>query len=145
MDNIKKQISTAIKDLGVALYDVVPLKENQQDIIRVYIVSKDGVTLDKCVEVTRVISPLLDVYEPMSGKYNLEVSTPGIERKLKTLEHFEYSIDELVKIKDIHNNKISGKIIALEEGIIILEVKNIKRKIPFDEIVSAKTYFKWDK
>ena len=129
MDNIKKQISTAIKDLGVALYDVVSLKENQQDIIRVYIVSKDGVTLDKCVEVTRVISPLLDVYEPMSGKYNLEVSTPGIERKLKTLEHFKYSIDELVKIKAIHNNKISGKIIALEEEIIILELKNINRKM----------------
>ena len=62
------------------------------DIFRVIVTSKDGVNLDKCAEISRLISPILDIDEPMGGKYNLEVSSPGIERKFKKPEHFIASV-----------------------------------------------------
>lgn len=85
---LEESIQIAVEGCGVSLYDIVNLKENDMNIYRVYITSNEGISLDKCAEVSRQISPLLDVHEPLSGKYNLEVSSPGIERKLKKPSSF---------------------------------------------------------
>lgn len=84
--NLEQSIELAVEGCGAQVYDIVSTKENDRNIYRVYITSKDGVNLDKCAEVSRMISPILDLDEPMNGNYNLEVSSPGIERKLKTLD-----------------------------------------------------------
>lgn len=97
---IEEKLEKSIQSLGCELYDISFLKEDNIDILRVSIMAKDSkTTLDKCQEVSEMISPLLDVYEPMSGKYTLEVSSPGIERILKTPRHFELSIGERVQVK----------------------------------------------
>ena len=99
--NLEEQIKLIVENSGLKLYDIVTTKEHERNIFRVIVTSKDGVNLDKCAEISRLISPILDIDEPMGGKYNLEVSSPGIERKLKKPEHFIASIGELVKVKNI--------------------------------------------
>lgn len=97
---IEEKLEKSIQSLGCELYDISFLKEDKIDILRVSIMAKDSkTTLDKCQEVSEMISPLLDVYDPMSNNYTLEVSSPGIERILKTLRHFELSIGERVRVK----------------------------------------------
>ena len=86
--NLEEQIKLIVENSGLKLYDIVTKKEHERNIFRVVVTSKDGVNLDKCAEISRLISPILDIDEPMGGKYNLEVSSPGIERKLKKPEHF---------------------------------------------------------
>ena len=145
--NLEDSIKIAIKDCGVQLYDIVKVKENDLNIFRVYITSKDGINLEKCAEVSNIISPLLDVYEPMSGNYNLEVSSPGIERKLKTLEHFMASVGEKIKIKEYSTQTIKGELIeVLNDGTIkIKEDDGYIYKLNYDDILSASTYFEWNR
>jgi len=140
---LEESIKMTVEGLGLHLYDIVTTREHDRNIFRIFITGKDGVTLDQCAHVSRLISPILDVDEPMNGIYNLEVSSPGIERKLKTLDHFKASVGELVKIKDIANEKYKGKLLEVDGNNIIVETEFGKETIDFDEIMSASTYFEW--
>jgi ribosome maturation factor RimP len=140
---LEDSIKIAVEGCGVKLYDVVSLKENSNHIYRIYITSQEGINLDKCAEVSRQISPLLDVHEPLNGKYNLEVSSPGIERKLKNTNHFMCSIGENVSVKDFDKNIIKGKLISADENEIVLQTPHGEETIYYDEISSASTYYEW--
>jgi ribosome maturation factor RimP len=140
---LEESIEMTVKGCGVELYDIITTKENDRDIFRIYITSKDGVSLDKCAEVSRLISPILDVDEPMYGKYNLEVSSPGIERKLKKPRHFMVSIGENVRIKDFEKNILTGELLFADENEIKVKTEHGEEIITYDEISSASTYFQW--
>lgn len=141
--NLEESIELAINGCGAELYDIVSVKENDTYIYRIYITAKDGVNLDKCAEVSRMISPLLDIHEPLGGKYNLEVSSPGIERKLKRVSHYKSSIGENVSVKDYNKDIIKGKLISADENEIVIDTGHGEEIITYDEISSAQTYFEW--
>ena len=82
--SLENDIRKLVESIGLKLYDTTTVSENGETIYRVSVVSDEGITLDRCVEATHLLSPLLDVTPPVSGEYRLEVSSPGIERKLKT-------------------------------------------------------------
>lgn len=141
--NLEEQIKLIVENSGLKLYDIVTTKEHERNIFRVIVTSKDGVNLDKCAEISRVISPLLDVEEPMGGKYNLEVSSPGIERKLKKIEHFIASVGEKVKVKNIDTEVFKGELIFADENKIVVKTDNLEVEIAHNDILSAATYFEW--
>ncbi len=146
MDN--KTLQKIIEDCGVSLYDTESVIENEQKIYRVFITHKEGVNLDKCAEVTRIISPILDLDPPMSGKYALEVSSPGIERKLITLEHFKQSIGENVKVKllgEETNINLKGRLMKVVDKDITVYDKESQADVtfPLSQVLKAKTYFQW--
>ncbi|AXX84104.1 MULTISPECIES: ribosome maturation factor RimP [Aliarcobacter] len=141
--NLEEQIKLIVENSGLNLYDIVTTKEHDRNIFRVIVTSKDGVNLDKCAEISRVISPLLDVEEPMGGKYNLEVSSPGIERKLKKIEHFIASVGEKVKVKNIDTEVFKGELIFADENKIVVKTDNLEVEIAHNDILSAATYFEW--
>ncbi len=141
--NLEESIELAVQGCGAEVYDIVTTKENDKNIFRVYITSKDGVNLDKCAEVSRMISPILDLDEPMSGVYNLEVSSPGIERKLKNPRHFKASIGEKIKLKDFEKNIIKGELIGADDNEIKIKTEHGEEIVTYDEISSASTYFEW--
>ncbi|MEA3289017.1 MAG: ribosome maturation factor RimP [Campylobacterota bacterium] len=144
---LEEAIKLAVEGCGVELYDISATKEHKKNILRIYITSKDGVTLEKCTQVSRMISPLLDIHEPFSGEYNLEVSSPGIERKLKTLPHFKASIGENIKIKTYDKEILKGKVESVsDDGTIILKDDQGEENISkYDDIQSASTYYNWNK
>jgi ribosome maturation factor RimP len=144
---LEESIATAVKGTGADLYDIQLTKEHKMNILRVYITSKDGVNLDLCAKISRMISPLLDIHEPVQGKYNLEVSSPGIERKLKTLHHFLCSVGENVKIKEYSTETFKGKLLsANEEGLLVVDdIDQGEVEIKYDDILAASTFFDWDK
>jgi len=141
--SLETSIKLAVESLGAKLYDIVIIKENNRNIFRVVVTSPNGINLDKCAEISRMISPILDVEEPMSGVYNLEVSSPGIERKLKKKEHFMGSIGELVKIKNTNTEIFKGKLLKANEDKIVLLTKLEEVEFTYDDILSASTYFEW--
>jgi ribosome maturation factor RimP len=85
----------------------------------------------------------------MNGKYNLEVSSPGIERKLKTLHHFKCSIGSNVKVKEYSTETTKGKLLSVsDDGIIkINDIQNNNGEVElnYEDILSASTYFEWNK
>jgi len=141
--NLEESIEIAVQGCGAEVYDMVSLKENDMNIFRVYVTSIDGINLDKCAEISRMISPILDLEEPMNGKYNLEVSSPGIERKLKNPRHFKASIGDKIKLKDFDKNITKGELISADEDEIKIKTEHGEEIISYDEISSASTYFEW--
>lgn len=141
--NLEESIKLAVESLGASLYDITTVREHDRNIFRVLVTAEGGVTLDKCAEISRMISPILDVDEPMSGEYTLEVSSPGIERKLKKKEHFISSIGEKVRVKDFATEVYKGELIFANEEKIILKTEFGEEEIAYDNILSASTYFEW--
>ena len=141
--NLEEQIKLIVENSGLNLYDIVTTKEHDRNIFRVVVTSKDGVNLDKCAEISRLISPLLDIDEPIGGVYNLEVSSPGIERKLKKIEHYKASIGELVKIKNFATDIFKGELLSADDEKIVVKTEFGDEEISYDNILSAATYFEW--
>ncbi len=144
----KKTLKKIIEDCGVSLYDTQITSEGEQKIFRVFISHPEGINLEQCTKVTKIISPILDIDPPMSGKYTLEVSSPGIDRQLTKIDNFENSINDLVKFKiktDSDNEKIKAKILKVEDNQIFVYDKTNKkdRVINFADVIKAKTYFEW--
>ncbi|NPA82296.1 MAG: ribosome maturation factor RimP [Epsilonproteobacteria bacterium] len=142
----RETLKSLVENCGVELYDTEVVTENGRKIYRVYITSKDGISLDKCEEVTKVISPILDTNPPIEGQYYLEVSSPGVERKLRSIENFKASIGELVKVQTHENEKIKGKLLKVDEDdkILIREEKSGELKeLDYEDIEKARTYYKW--
>jgi ribosome maturation factor RimP len=141
--NLEEQIKLIVENNDLKLYDIVTTKEHDRNIFRVIITSKDGVNLDKCAEISRLISPLLDIEEPLNGVYNLEVSSPGIERKLKKKEHFIASVGELVKVKNYETEVFKGELLSADDEKIIVKTEFGEEEVKYDNILSAATYFEW--
>jgi ribosome maturation factor RimP len=142
--SLERDIQKMVESIGLSLYDTQTLNENGQVIYRVSVTAPGGVTLDQCSAVTHLINPLLDVTPPMGGEYRLEVSSPGIERRLKTLEHFQQSIGEKVACSTITKEKFEGELISVNgEEITVLTKEDGEQKVPFRSISKAKTYFEW--
>jgi len=139
-EELKNVIKNIVEDNGCELYDIEESVENDNKYFRVYITKAGGVTLNDCVAINNLISPIFDVEEPIKDKYFLEVSSPGLERKLTKKEHFEKSIGENVKVTTNEGKKIKG-ILKSFDG----EVAEIgKEKVKFDDIKKAKTYVDWN-
>ena len=140
MREIIKQI---VEDNGFRLYDIENVEEDGHKYYRIFIQKQDGgsVNLDECAEINRIISPIFDVEYNTDDAYFLEVSSPGIERPLKTPEHFKMSVGENVKLKLDDGSKIIGKLQDFDEEKQRINVKN--KIIPLDKIKKARTYFEW--
>lgn len=138
---LESKIKILVESLGFGLYEILNVKENENQILRICITKATGsVNLDDCQEVSLAISPLLDVEIPESQKYFLEVSSPGIERNLKNLEHYKGAINELVKIKTMDKKEFKGKLLSVDATQIVLEGGIV---IPLNAIKKAQTYFQW--
>lgn len=136
-------LEALLKECGVALYDDEIVGEHGRTIYRIYIMKPGGVNLDDCERVSKLLSPIFDVKPPVDGEWVLEVSSPGLERKLTKESHFQNSIDELVKIELEDKTKIKGKIVGLVDGVLELLVDEKSVKVKFDTIKKAKTYIEW--
>ncbi|MDF1880702.1 ribosome maturation factor RimP [Sulfurimonas sp. MAG313] len=142
--SLESDIKSVVESMDLSLYDIMTVSEGGDTIYRILINSAEGISLDKCGEVTRVLNPLLDVTPPVKGDYRLEVSSPGIERKLKTLKHFSASIGEKVKVVLISNEVLQGPLVKLDGNKITINDEQVgEQTIPFDEVIRAATYFEW--
>ncbi len=141
--NLEESIKIAVEGCDAQVYDFVTIKENNINIFRVYVTSPKGISLDKCAEISRMISPILDIDEPMNGNYNLEVSSPGIERKLKKPQHFKASIGEKIRLKDFEKNIVKGELLFADENEIKIKTEHGEEIVSYDEISLASTYFEW--
>ncbi|EAL4379720.1 ribosome maturation factor RimP [Campylobacter jejuni] len=133
------------KEARLSFYDDELVSENGRKIYRIYVQKEGGVNLDDCARLSEILSPIFDVESPVNGEYFLEVSSPGLERKLSKIEHFAKSIGELVKITTNEKEKFEAKIIAVDDENITLENLENKEKttINFNDIKKARTFVEW--
>jgi len=142
--NLELQIAKIIEANGAALYDIETVTEFDETIYRILITKTGGVTLDLCATISNELSPFLDVHPPMSGQYRLEVSSPGIERKLTKPVHFQNAVGEKVKVKVPGHERVKGVLKSADETLFTLETKHGMETFSYNEIGTAKTYFDWN-
>ena len=151
MAKIEEKVEQLVKDpiekLGYSLYDVVYLKEGPEYYLRIYIDKESGIDLNDCEKVSNEINEILDKADYIKEQYYLEVSSPGIERKLRKDKHLEQNISKNVEIKlfkkDNNGKKeYTGKLKAFNQEEIIIETDKeiaIERK----NIAQIKTIYEW--
>ena len=142
--NLETQISKIIEANGAALYDTEIVTEFDETIYRVLITKVGGVNLDLCATISHELSPFLDVNPPMSQAYRLEISSPGIERKLVKPVHFKNAIGEKVKLKITNGDKVKGTLTSADNDGIVVETKQGEEGFVYSEPNTCKTYFDWN-
>ncbi len=128
MARIQQQLvemfAPTISALGYELVGIEYTSQGKHSILRVFIDSPKGVNLDDCQQVSRQISGILDVEDPITGEYSLEVSSPGTERPLFTIEHYVQFTGQPVFLRFYgmveKRRKLKGHIVSVEENNITI-------------------------
>ncbi|KPK00245.1 MAG: ribosome maturation factor RimP [Desulfobacterales bacterium SG8_35] len=131
-----------LEELGLELLEVQYRREQSGWVLRLIIDRQDGVTLDDCAAASREISQLLDIEDFIDQAYNLEVSSPGLNRPLKNMADFQRFAGSMAKIKTMEpisgQHVFIGRILKAEEETIILEVGRKEVTIPFSQVSKAR-------
>ena len=141
--NLDTQIAKIVEANGAALYDTEVVTEFDETIFRVLVTKVGGVSLDLCATISHELSPFLDVHPPMGERYRLEISSPGIERKLTKPVHFKNAIGEKVKLKITGEDKLKGILKSADNDGIVVETKQGEESFSYGQLGTAKTYFDW--
>jgi ribosome maturation factor RimP len=139
--NIQVLIEPAVIALGYELVGAEYLSQGRHSLLRIYIDSEDGITLEDCERVSHQVSGILDVEDAIQGHYSLEVSSPGLDRPLFTLDHFKRFIGKQAKIKLAApidgRRKFNGVILNVGDDKVVLEMDAEEFELPFNAIEKA--------
>ena len=128
--------------LGYELSDLELRLGGKGGLVRVFIDRPEGVGLADCERVSEAVSALLDVEDPVPGHYDLEVSSPGLDRKLTKVEHFQRFTGEIVKIKTRFpiegRRRFRGKLVSVDEDRILVEVDGESHTLELATIDTAR-------
>ena len=141
-------IANTVEAQGVELYNLEYLTEYGRKILRLYIDKEGGITLDDCERVSRAVEPVLDAHDPIPEAYVLEVSSPGIERKLVKDSHFASNIGKTVEVKLFkpldtdRRKKFSGVLSEFNNGTVTVATSQGDFKLKRDDIAQCRLVFK---
>ena len=143
---VREGILPTADALGYMLWDVEFLKEGARRILRVTIDKEDGITIDDCEKMHRAIDPILDEIDPIEDAYDLEVSSPGIERDLRTRAHIDACVGERVEARFFAPfegvKQIEGILLGREgEEFVCIEIDGEEKKFPKSAISKLQTLF----
>jgi ribosome maturation factor RimP len=152
-DRVRELVLPILAERQLELYDI----EMAGPVLRVVVDSggerTGGLDMNVVAEATRAVSRLLDDEDPISGHYTLEVTSPGLERTLRTPLHFARAVGEMVKVKTVADadgeRRAEGVIAEVDDEGIVLRTDDdpaegpTGRRIRYDDIVRARTVFEW--
>ncbi len=128
----------AVEEVGVELLGIEFVSAGKHSILRIFIDHENGINVDNCAEVSRQVGAILDVEDPISTEYNLEVSSPGLDRPLFTLEHYQAVIGETVNVRlSLPLNgrrKFKGKLETIENDNLIVTVDGEAYELVFSNV-----------
>lgn len=123
-ETVREAITPTVEGLGYSIWDITYTKIGADYHLEITIDSERGINIDDCEKVHRAIDPILDEVDPIEDFYYLEVSSPGVERELRTEEHIRLSIGERVEAKlfAAKDGKRSfvGTLVSYENGAIVI-------------------------
>ena len=140
-DQLDQMIQPVVEALGCELWGIEKLSMGRHSTVKIYIDSKDGINVEDCARVSRQVSSLLDVEDPVAGEYTLEVSSPGLDRRLFKLDQYLEFVGAEVKIKLSRayegKRKYAGQLRGVEGDEVVLGQQDDEILIPFAVIERA--------
>lgn len=142
-DDLSRLIRPAIEAMGYEFVGLEYLSNPKNRLVRIYIDREpEGISVDDCADVSREVSALLDVEDPVSGHYSLEVSSPGVERPLFEPAHYRQFVGDRARVHlyapvDGGRRKLTGTIVEADDDQVVIEVDGEKIAVAFDDIRRA--------
>ena len=134
---------------GIELDDLEIVGKKPGVVVRVTLDSAEPLGVDRLADVSRRLSRLLDQEDPISSSYTLEVSSPGLERKLRRPRHYEKSVGRDIKVKSKVSiggeNNHRGVLVEANDDGFVVDVDGSERQIAYGDVVTARTVFVWEK
>ncbi len=136
-------LEPVVSSMGYEFVGLEYIAQGRHSTLRIFIDSENGVGVDDCADISRQLSAVLDVEDPIASEYSLEISSPGLNRPLFKLYQYEQFIGEEVKFKTIRpqlengQRKFKGIITAVENNNVIFDIENESLSIPFSDIDKA--------
>ena len=131
----------AVEETGKTLRGIEYLSAGNNSVLRLFIDHEDGINVDDCAEVSRQVGALLDVEDPISSEYSLEVSSPGVDCPLFELAHFQEVIGEIVNVRLSMplngRRKFKGPLVAIENDTLIVQVDSIDYELAISNVDKA--------
>jgi ribosome maturation factor RimP len=148
LEQLQAMLAPVVESLGYECWGVEFISQGRHSLLRVYIDHANGILVDDCEVVSRQVSAVLDVEDPISSEYTLEVSSPGMDRPLFTLEQFAKHVGEQVKIKlrspfDGRRN-FQGLLRGVEDQDVVVLVDDHEFLLPIDLIDKANIIPRFD-
>jgi len=150
-ERVKDIINPIAEKLGYYIVDVTYKREGGRLVLRILLDTDGGITMDECAGLSNELSELLDKEGVIDDQYFLEVSSPGLDRKLRKDEDFIWAIGRKIKVTTFgpiyEKSVFSGTLLGLGEGIIVVEENGTSWEIPREKIASAKLelHIDWSK
>ena len=145
-DTVREAIEPTVLELGYRIWDVTYSKIGADYHLEITIDSDNGIGIDDCERVHRAIDPILDECDPIEGFYYLEVSSPGVERELRTDEHILYSLGEevIAKLFTAKNGQksVTGILESYEGGTVVVFDGSTRVELSRSEISKMSTVYK---
>lgn len=134
-------LAPAVTALGYEFWGLEYLTHARQAVLRVFIDSPNGIGVEDCAKVSRQLSAVLDVEDPITIEYTLEVSSPGMDRPLFTLEQYQRYVGENVKIRLRSpfegRRNFSGRLVSVEADEVVVVVEDHEYLLPIEMIDKA--------
>lgn len=141
-DELARLLEPTVVRLGYELADLEVRLGGKGGLVRVFIDKPEGIDLDDCEKVSRAVSALLDIEDPIPGNYQLEVSSPGLDRKLTKVEHFQRVEGETVKVQTrfpiAGRRRFRGTLVSADDENIVVEVDGKSHSLPLKMIDTAR-------
>ncbi len=138
---LTEMLQAPVEALGYELVGIEFIRAGEYSTLRIYIDSENGITVDDCAEVSHQVSAVMDVEDPISVAYNLEVSSPGLERPLFTAKHYQDFIDHevsiVLKMAIANRRKWKGVIKSVEGETITITVDGQDEEIVLSNVTKA--------
>jgi ribosome maturation factor RimP len=131
-----------VNGMGFDLIEIEHFPNPKHGVLRLYIDKEEGVTVDDCSDVSHQISALIDVEDPIRGQFNLEISSPGLDRPLRRLKDFQRFIGSLVKLKTVMplegQRNFKGRLLEATEDAVVLGIDAEEISLPMSAIEKAR-------
>lgn len=140
-DTLAARFAPLVEALGYELWELEYSPGRGNGLLRLYIDAAAGITLDDCERVSRAVSELLDAEDPIPGHYTLEVSSPGLERPLRTARQFAQFVGETVHVETTQaldgRRRFKGALAAVGAETVEVEVDGRRWSLPLNGIRKA--------
>lgn len=149
LEEVRDLAEAVARRRSLKVWDVEVGGQPGRAVVRVFVESDEGgVDLDTVAEVSEELSRGLDLRDPIPGRYTLEVSSPGLERNLKSPEHFAFCVGRKVVVKTtkkLHDDshRLDGVVSSAGDESFQLEMEDARIEVPYDLVRSARTVFEW--
>lgn len=148
---VRALVQPIVSDLGLELYDVEQRGGTLRVTVDTPVGAESGVMLDDLALVTRLLGRELDEHDPVPGHYTLEVTSPGVERSLRTPAHFRREVGKVVAIRlaavEHDERRITGTLVSADDTSATVAVEGaegtVERTVAYAQIDRAKTVFEW--